>query len=135
MEVFRLEVARARPGPEQLCSIVNAYGTSIAEEPRRCEALLRDLCGDQKPEVAPLVVAAKDGVPVQILAASESVPTRAVLQRLARRLTGGPCVVEGGSDLGCRLVGRSTGEVGSAHGRASTKGSEALADEGAEAVD
>ena len=47
---------------QQLHYIITHYGRSICDEPKRCEALLKDLCPQHKREVNLLVGALREGV-------------------------------------------------------------------------
>jgi hypothetical protein len=71
---------------QKLCEIVVTYGESVAEEPRRCEALLRDLCGAYRREISVLTSAARERVPSELLAGQRSIPAAILLPRLSRRL-------------------------------------------------
>ncbi len=46
-----------------LIDVVTRYRHSLVNDPRRLEALLRDLCGTARPEIAVLVTAARAGIP------------------------------------------------------------------------
>src|ERR1019366_7675822 len=52
----------------QLRQIVITYGLEICEDPRRVEALLRDLAAGYRREIAVLVGAVREGVPAELLA-------------------------------------------------------------------
>ncbi|CAN5507153.1 hypothetical protein BH10CHL1_BH10CHL1_11240 [soil metagenome] len=51
---------------ETLRKIIQQYGTSICDEPRRCEALLKDLCGEYKREIHLLIGAQYEKVPSEL---------------------------------------------------------------------
>jgi hypothetical protein len=70
----------------KLREIVAEYGQSTCDDPRRCEALLKDLCGENKKEIAALIGALKEGVPGNMLKAREGVPTDVVLAQVTERL-------------------------------------------------
>jgi hypothetical protein len=51
-----------------LSKLINHYGTSLCEEPKRCEALLRDSCGGKhQREISLLVNALKEKITVNLL--------------------------------------------------------------------
>jgi hypothetical protein len=68
-----------------LAEIIGTYGKAIADDPRRCEALLRDLCGDHRREIFVLTNAMREQVPSDLLH-SRGVPQEVVLARLRSRL-------------------------------------------------
>ncbi len=72
---------------QQLQHILLHYGRSICDDPKRCEALLRDLCPDNRREVNLLVMALREGVAHELLGAGQgTLPMEAVLLRLSQRL-------------------------------------------------
>ena len=71
----------------KLAEIVARYGRDLGDDPRRCEALLRDVCGQQyKREIFVLVSAARERVPAQLQQSSSGVPAEVVLLRLIQHL-------------------------------------------------
>jgi hypothetical protein len=70
---------------ETLRELIVTYGRSVAEDPKLCEALLRDLCGSHKREINLLVAAAKARVP-EDLQAQTGVPTEMLYASLGARL-------------------------------------------------
>ena len=70
----------------QLRQIVDRYGLEVCEDPRRVEALLRDLSGEHRREIAVLVGAAREGLPSELLASRNSVLPAVLGERLARKL-------------------------------------------------
>jgi hypothetical protein len=75
------------PEPRQrLSEILARFGTSIADDPRRCEGVLRDLCGNHRREINLLVAALKERVPSDLLTASAAVPREVLVARLTRRM-------------------------------------------------
>lgn len=74
-------LARAKLG-----DLLTEYGRSVLDDPRRFEALLRDLCGEHRREVSLLVSALKERVPADLLAASNGVPNSIIIAQLAQRL-------------------------------------------------
>ena len=71
---------------QKLAELIARHGTSLAEEPRRVAAFLKDEAGDRKLEVSLLVAAAEEGIPEELLRASGGVPSQPLLRRLERRL-------------------------------------------------
>jgi hypothetical protein len=71
---------------EKLLQITNRFGISLCDDPRRCEGLLRDLCGDYKREINLLISAMKEQVPANLLSSKGSIPWELLLNRLTRRL-------------------------------------------------
>jgi WD40 repeat protein len=69
-----------------LCEIVDQYGHSLSDDPRRTEALLRDLCGEYKGEIFVLVSALREQVASDLLASQDSVPPEVLLAQLTKRL-------------------------------------------------
>ncbi|MCP3975741.1 MAG: toll/interleukin-1 receptor domain-containing protein [bacterium] len=70
---------------EMLRQIIDRYGTDVVDDPRRVQALLRDMAGEHRAEVAVLVAAAEEGVGANLLQSSQGLAPEAA-QRLARRL-------------------------------------------------
>lgn len=71
---------------ETLCELIATYGRALCDDPRRCEALLRDLCGTHRREIHVLVSALRERVAADLLAASEGVPREVLWARLTQRL-------------------------------------------------
>jgi hypothetical protein len=71
---------------EQLAKMVATYGRDIVDDPRRCEALLRDLCAALPREVNILVSALRSGLPGQLAASAPSVPVPMRVAQLADHL-------------------------------------------------
>ena len=46
---------------QKLTELLAKYGRELGEDARRCEALLKDVCGAQKQAIFVLVSAIKDG--------------------------------------------------------------------------
>ncbi|MDH3538461.1 MAG: toll/interleukin-1 receptor domain-containing protein [Acidimicrobiia bacterium] len=84
--VYGLEetVTRQAAG-ETLRQIIDQYGPKLAEDPRRVRALLRDIAGEHRAEVAALVAAAEEGVGVALRQSSRGL-TPETVQRLTRKL-------------------------------------------------
>jgi Right handed beta helix region len=71
---------------QTLSEIIDKYGRSLADDPRRCEALLRDLCGQYKKEINVLVGALKQRVAADLMASSAAMPASVLRARLINRL-------------------------------------------------
>lgn len=69
-----------------LCALVAEYGSALCQDVRRCEALLRDHCGQNRREVNVLLAAVRARIGKDLLAAQASTPRPALLARLTRRL-------------------------------------------------
>ncbi len=69
-----------------LRGLLAEYGPSLCDDPRRCEALLRDHCGDHKREIRVLVAALDERVPADLLRSQPDPPPAMLLNRLTRRL-------------------------------------------------
>jgi hypothetical protein len=70
----------------KLVELVARHGRGLAEEPRRCEALLRDHCGEYRREISALTSAAEEHAAADLLTPQAGAPRAALLGRLARRL-------------------------------------------------
>jgi hypothetical protein len=75
------EVARRR-----LREAIAIYGRAAFEEPRRCEAILRDCCPNAPREVFLLVSALRENVAEELTAVESSMPAEALITGLTRRL-------------------------------------------------
>jgi len=75
------------PPRQVLAELVLRYGTGLSHDARRCDALLRDLCGgDQyKREIFALVSAVREQVPADLLNFSDGLPKEVLLNRLSKR--------------------------------------------------
>jgi len=71
---------------EKLQYIIAQYGRSICDDPRRCEALLRDLCPQYKREINVLIGALKDKTTEELMKASNAMPKEVIFARLVKRL-------------------------------------------------
>lgn len=73
---------------QKLGELLATYGRSLCDDPRRCEGLLRDMCGAHKREVNVLVSALKEHIATDLLSSSVSnQPREVLLARLTKRLT------------------------------------------------
>lgn len=71
---------------EMLRQILAKYGKDICSDARRCEGLLNDLCGSYRREINVLVNALAERIPLDLLAASHTMPYELLLTRLEKRL-------------------------------------------------
>jgi len=71
---------------QTLRGLIARHGPGLCSDARRCEGLLRDLCGEHRREINILVGALRERVPLDLLAGRNSAPTGLLLSRLARRL-------------------------------------------------
>jgi formylglycine-generating enzyme required for sulfatase activity len=67
---------------KHLKSIVATHGPSIGGDPRRLEALLRDVSGDSEKEITALVIAARRRIPADLQGASGVVAEETLVRRL-----------------------------------------------------
>jgi hypothetical protein len=71
---------------QTLRQIIDKYGQDLCSDARRCEGLLKDLCGSYRREINVLVNALEERVPLDLLAAGSSMPRELLLGKLTRRL-------------------------------------------------
>lgn len=71
---------------KKLAELVERYGPILYEDPRRLEAMLRDLCGECRREIHLLVNAGIEQVPKSLLEFPNSVPLEVIVSRLTKRL-------------------------------------------------
>ena len=94
---------------QKLQYIISQFGRVICDEPRRCEAMLRDLCPENRLEINLLTGAARERVAADLMTASDAVPKEILLARLARRLCDNLGVREDFCTVGGGVVGIGTG--------------------------
>jgi hypothetical protein len=78
-----------------LRELIARHGPGLCSDARRCEGLLRDLCGEHRREINILVGALRERAPLDLLAGRNSVPTGLLLTRLAKRLEDHLALTEG----------------------------------------
>ena len=71
---------------QKLRELIIEYSCSLCEDPRRCEALLKDYCGQYKREIFVLVSALKNRVAEDLIKTSAGAPLALVMGRLIQRL-------------------------------------------------
>jgi uncharacterized RDD family membrane protein YckC len=70
---------------QKLCEIITKYGNTLCNEPQRCEAFLRDFCGEYRREIFILITALKEGITAELLCSQNSVPHAVLVARLTSR--------------------------------------------------
>ncbi|MCY2993982.1 MAG: tetratricopeptide repeat protein [Planctomycetota bacterium] len=71
----------------RLVELVGRFGREVANDPRRFESLLRDLCGNSyKREVFVLVNGVREGIAAELAAYGSETPLDALVARLVRRM-------------------------------------------------
>lgn len=71
---------------QKLCEIIEQYDVSVIDDARRCEGLLRDLCGAYPREINVLVGALKQRVPHDLTTSSKTLPILVLFAQLKKRL-------------------------------------------------
>ena len=71
---------------QMLRLIINKYGHDLCGDKRRCEGLLKDLCGEYRREINVLTSALEERVPLDLLASGNSMPHELLLAKLTKRL-------------------------------------------------
>lgn len=71
---------------QQLHKIVDQYGQSVVDNPRRCKALLYDYCGGYRREIFVLSTAQEENVPKTLQDGSNHIPLPVLAAQLTQRL-------------------------------------------------
>ena len=71
---------------QQLLYIITHYGRSICDDPKRCEALLKDLCPHHKREVFLLVWALREGTAKELLKPNQLLPVENIFRLMVQKL-------------------------------------------------
>src|SRR5258708_3330217 len=71
---------------QTLRDIIDRYGHTVCDDQRRCEGLLRDLCGAHRQEIFILMSALRERVAADLQVSSSSTSKTALLARLTQRL-------------------------------------------------
>ena len=71
---------------QKLRELIIEYGRSLCGDPRRCEALLKDYCGQYKREIFVLISALKERVAYELINFQDNIPEVILLGRLVKRL-------------------------------------------------
>jgi formylglycine-generating enzyme required for sulfatase activity len=73
---------------QKLLEIISRFGIEVSENPKRCQSLLRDFCGNEhKKEVTILVWAIHEGVPQELRNFQGTMPHRILVNRCTQRLS------------------------------------------------
>ena len=80
---------------EKLTYVIEQYGRLICEDPRRCEALLKDLCnGSHKLEINLILIAQREGTASELLSLSQTIPAEMQYARLSHKLVNEHAITE-----------------------------------------
>jgi WD40 repeat protein len=71
---------------QTLKQILQQHGTDVCDNPRRCEGLLRDYCGEYRREIFVLISALENGVADDLRAMAPQLPFSVVLPRITAEL-------------------------------------------------
>src|SRR5262249_4985436 len=72
---------------DKLAKLIGRFGQELVDDPKRCEGLLRDVCGqDHRREVFVLASALREGVGTELRQPHAGTPVEVVLARLETRL-------------------------------------------------
>jgi hypothetical protein len=71
---------------QTLCTIMRDYGREVAQDPKRCKALLLDLCGEHKREINVLVSAMDERIASDLLNLPPNIPPQMRMPQLVKRL-------------------------------------------------
>lgn len=71
---------------QKLAELIARYGKGLSDDPKRCEGLLRDVCGQYKREIFVLVSAVREGIPSGLQHSWDGIPKDVMLARLTNRL-------------------------------------------------
>jgi WD40 repeat protein len=71
---------------QTLKQIHEQFGVDVCRDPRRCEALLRDFCGEYRREIFVLMSALEEGVADDLRTMTQQLPLSVVIPRLASEL-------------------------------------------------
>ncbi|MBI3734320.1 MAG: hypothetical protein HY259_12830 [Chloroflexi bacterium] len=70
----------------RLAELISQQGRALSDDPRRCKALLLDICGEHKREINVLIAAQEEKIPADLLKSPAGVPRALLLEQLTRRL-------------------------------------------------
>lgn len=71
---------------QQLQALITQFGRTVCDDPKRCEAMLRDLCPEYRRETNLLIAALKERVVADLLKKQSSMPVAVQLNQLAQRM-------------------------------------------------
>src|SRR5438132_9249803 len=99
---------------QKLCELIAKYGESLCDEPGRCEALLRDSCGQYRKEINALIDALKERIASELLSSSVSIPIELLIARLSKRLQDNRNVTEEAARWSVESWALALGKISSA---------------------
>jgi hypothetical protein len=70
---------------QKLCDLIARHGPGLCDDPRRCNALLKEQCGTYRPEVRLLVGALTEGVADELGKAAPDAPRLELLDRVRKQ--------------------------------------------------
>src|SRR5918998_4664425 len=82
---------------QKLREIVLKHGKPLLSDPRLCESLLKDYCGQYKKEIFVLVCAVREQVAADLLTSEDSVPREILHTLLVKRLQNNLALTEDAS--------------------------------------
>jgi len=72
---------------QKLQELISQYGRSLCDDPRRCEAMLKDLCrNEHKREITVLISALRENMPAELIKQAATVPIEVIAPKLAGQL-------------------------------------------------
>jgi len=72
---------------QKLQELISQYERSLCDDPRRCEAMLKDLCrNEHKREITVLIGALRENVAHDLLMQQTTLPVEALIPKLTQRL-------------------------------------------------
>jgi hypothetical protein len=71
---------------QKLREIVHLFGHQIADDPEKCERLLKDCCPEHRREIVALVSAIKEGLVRRLISTGREQPTNAIVRLLSKTL-------------------------------------------------
>ncbi|MGK7874155.1 MAG: hypothetical protein AB4426_12830 [Xenococcaceae cyanobacterium] len=104
---------------QKLQELIATYSHSLCDEPQRCEALLRDFCGQYRREISVLIGALKEGVVKDLITSLGSItspstiPQAILLARLTKRLKDNLALTEEAADWGVQSWALALGVISS----------------------
>jgi hypothetical protein len=71
---------------KKLYEMLKQYGPDLCDDPKRCEALLQDLCGQYRGEISVLINAQRQGIVTELRSSLPNVPLEVLQGRLIKQL-------------------------------------------------
>jgi hypothetical protein len=84
----------------KLGELIDEYGFALCQDAKRCEGLLRDVCGESRREINILISAVKEGIAAELLASLSNSQPEILLSRLTRKLEDNFCLREDAAQWG-----------------------------------